>query len=63
MLIEWNGLTGDQRNAILQLHAGRHFAVPQEICEQLRNLGLAEWANSRAVLSGIGLSLMPAGSA
>lgn len=59
MLIEWNGLTRAQQSALLHLHAGRCESVSGEICEQLRNLGLAEFAAGSVILSGIGLALLP----
>lgn len=59
MLIEWTTLTGDQRKALLHMATGRSTAISQEICEQLRNLGLAERMGTSVVLSTLGRCMLP----
>ncbi|SFZ80930.1 hypothetical protein SAMN02983003_0213 [Devosia enhydra] len=59
MLIEWTTLTPDQRRALLHMANSPNARVSEEICEQLRNLGLAERAGPGLVISSLGRCVVP----
>jgi hypothetical protein len=60
MNLNWSSLTSPQRKALLLLSEAGPCALPQELGEQLCNLGLAERiAASNFCISALGTTVPP----
>jgi hypothetical protein len=61
MNLHWTNLTSSQRKALMLLAEGSPCDLPQELGEQLCNLGLAErMAASSYCISPLGTTVPPA---